>query len=49
MPKYRIIIDVDAPSGQMIGIKESAAMDLEKHGDVKVIDIKEIVPEQLKI
>lgn len=41
-----ITIKVNAPSGQAIGIKEAIAQDLEKYGDVKVTDIKEISPRQ---
>ena len=41
-----ITIKVDAPSGQAIGIKEAIAQDLEKYGDVRVTDIKEITPKQ---
>ena len=47
MPRYRMIIDVDAPSADMLGIKEDAAMYYEKHGDVRLIEIKEIVPEHV--
>ena len=41
-----ITIEVNAPSGQAIGIKEAIAQDLEKYGDVRVTDIKEISPKQ---
>lgn len=37
-----ITISVDAPSGKAIGIKEQIATDLEKYGDTRVLDIKEI-------
>lgn len=40
---------VDAPAGQAIGIKEDLAYTLEKYGDVKCIDVKEELPEQLKM
>lgn len=42
-----ILVAVDAPAGQAIGIKEDLAMHLEKFGDSKVIDIREDLPEQL--
>jgi len=45
----KIIIYVNAPPGQAIGIKESIAMDLEKYGDVQVVSVTEIQEEQTKI
>lgn len=44
-----ITIKVNAPSGQAIGIKEAIAMDLEKYGDVKVTEIKEVQPRQERL
>lgn len=44
-----ITITVDAPSGQAQGIKEDLAMYVEKYGDTRVIDIKEVFPEQIKL
>lgn len=44
-----ITIKVNAPAGQAIGIKEHLAMMLERFGDVRVIDIREESPEQMKI
>ena len=44
-----ITIKVNAPSGQAIGIKEAIAQDLEKYGDVRVTDIKEVVPKQERL
>lgn len=32
---------VNKPMGQAIGIKEAIAMDLEKYGDVEVVDIRD--------
>lgn len=43
-----ITIEVDAPAGQAIGIKEDFAQYLEKFGDSKVIRIDEIQPEQMR-
>ena len=34
-----ITLKVNAPAGQAIGIKEWAAMELEKFGDVRVVSI----------
>lgn len=44
-----ITVHVDAPEGQAIGIKEDLAMYLERFGDVRVVDIKEELPEQMEI
>jgi hypothetical protein len=45
----RIVVNVNCPAGQAIGVKEQIAMDLEKYGDTKVVSVEEIVPEQTKI
>ena len=44
-----ITVHVDAPEGQAIGIKEDLAMYLERFGDVRVVDIKEELPEQTQL
>ena len=41
--------EVDTPAGKAIGIKEAIAMDLEKYGDVRVVEVREIRPEQMKM
>lgn len=45
----RIILEVDAPPGQAIGIKESLAMAAEQYGDTRVVSVVESLPEQMKI
>lgn len=45
----KITCHVDAPAGQAIGIKEALAMDLEKYGDVRVVSVEEIQPEQMRL
>ena len=35
----RVVIEVDAPSGQAIGIKEDLAQYLEQFGDARVVDV----------
>ena len=45
----RIVIEVDAPAGQAIGIKEDLAMYLERFGDSRVVDVEEIRPEQMTL
>ena len=46
-----IIIQVNVPSGNALGIKEDLAMHLEKFGDTKIISINETTtkPEQCRI
>ena len=36
-----ITVQVNAPAGQAIGIKEQIAMDLEKYGDTRVLSVEE--------
>lgn len=45
----RITIEVDAPLGQAIGVKESLAMEAERYGVARVVSVVEVLPEQLKI
>lgn len=35
-----ITIEVDAPAGLALAVKERLAMDVEKYGDTRVIDVK---------
>ena len=44
-----IVVEVDAPLGQAIGIKEDLAMYLERFGDCRVKEVQEIKPEQMKM
>lgn len=44
-----ILVQVDRPAGQAIGIKEDLAMYCEKFGDARVVSVTETQPEQLKI
>ena len=44
-----ITIKVDAPAGQAIGIKEDFATYCEKFGDVCEVDVREEIPEQMRI
>lgn len=44
-----LTIRVNAPAGQVIGIKEDLAMYLERWGDARVVDIREEKLEQLRI
>jgi len=42
-------MEIDAPPGQAIGIKEALAMWVERYGDTKIVSIDETQPEQMKI
>lgn len=44
-----IVVQVDRPAGQAIGVKEQVAMALEHIGDIRVVSVTETRPEQLKI
>ena len=44
-----VIVQVNAPLGHAIGVKEDIAMRLEPLGDVRVVSITEDTPEQLHI
>lgn len=45
----RVVVEVDAPTGQAIGVKEALAMWLERYGDTRVAAVEEVVPEQMRI
>ena len=45
----RIVIEVDAPGKTVQGVKEALAMDCEKYGDVRVVEVTEIVPQQRRL
>lgn len=44
-----IVIQVDVPPGQAIGVKEYLAMCLERYGDARVVEIRETGAEQMRI
>ena len=44
-----ITIEVDAPAGQAIGVKEHLAMCLEKYGDARVVSIVESGTQQMEM
>ena len=45
----KIVVHVNSPPGMIPGIKEQIAMDLERFGDVKVLSVEELRPEQLQM
>ena len=49
MSQMRIVLEVDAPAGHAIGVKEALAMDVEKYGDVRVVSVEAREPEQMQI
>lgn len=44
-----VTIEVDAPAGQAIGVKEHLAMVLERFGDTRVVSVRETAPKQMRI
>lgn len=44
-----VTMEVAAPMGAAIGVKEALAMDVEKYGDVRVISVEEIGAEQISL
>ena len=42
-----VVVHVDAPVGQAIGVKEQLVMYLERFGNAKVVLVTETEPEQL--
>jgi hypothetical protein len=45
----RIVLEVDAPLGQAIGVKEHLAMVAEEFGDTRVISVEELKPRQMSL
>lgn len=43
----RGVLLVDAPDGEAQGVKEQLAMDLERFGDVCIVEVKEIGANQI--
>lgn len=44
-----ITIQVDAPAGQAVGVKEDLAMLLERWGATRVVEVRETAPDQMTI
>lgn len=45
----RIVIEVTGEVDDAQGVKEKLATDLERFGDVRVVEVRRIEPEQMKI
>ena len=45
----RVVVEVDATTGQAIGVKEALAMWLERYGDTRVVAVDEVRPQQMKM
>ena len=43
------IVVENASPGKAIGVKEAVAMDLEKYGDVKVLQVEVLADEQMEL
>ena len=44
-----LVVQVNAPSWMAQGIKEELAMYLEKFGDARILEVREDIPQQMKI
>lgn len=44
-----LVVQVNAPSWMAQGIKEDLAMYLEKFGDARILEVREDIPQQMKI
>ena len=42
-------MEVDAPIGQSIGVKEHLAMLVERFGDTRVVSVEELKPRQMSL
>ena len=42
-----IVLQVDAPPGSEQAVKETLGMYMERFGDTRVIEIREVVPQQM--
>lgn len=45
----RITIEVEAPAVDAQGAKEAIAADLEKYGDVRVVQVQEVHPRKMEV
>lgn len=45
----KIVLEVDAPTMDAQGAKEAIAADLEKYGDVRVVQVQEVHPKQMEV
>lgn len=45
----RIVVEVDAPNADPQSIKEKLATDFERYGDVRIVEVREIAQEQMRI
>lgn len=44
----KVLLEIDRPAGQAIGVKEQVEMALEQIGGVRVVSVTEMQPEQMK-
>lgn len=44
-----IVLQVDAPTHKALAIKEVLVMEMEKYGDIRVLEIRDERPERMKL
>ena len=45
----RIVVEINGEVDDAQGVKEKLAMDLERFGDVRVVEVRRIEPEQVRL
>lgn len=45
----RLIIEITGGDDDPLGVKERLAMELERYGNVRVVEVRRIEPEQMQI
>ncbi len=45
----RIVVEITGEVEEAQGVKEKLAMELEKHGNVRVVKVERVEPEQMKM
>lgn len=45
----KLIFELDAPDGSVEAVKECVAMTLERFGDIRLVEVTETRPEQMRM
>ena len=45
----RIVVEITGADDDPLGVKEKLAMELERYGNVRVVEVRRIEPEQMKM
>ena len=45
----RLVFELDAPTNSAEWVKEDISMHLERWGDIRLVEVTEVLPEQMKI